>query len=126
MTHAIAGLIMLVLGSGPVLRLIGLPTRALVAFPVTQAVLIALLGLVLGGAVFQGAATVLNTTLRHRAPARRAHLPAAARPPRRGRGGDDGGGAAVGQLGRPAGGPDRGLQGAARWLSAGHRPSGAC
>jgi putative ABC transport system permease protein len=44
------------------LRLIGLPTRALVAFPVTQAVLIALLGLVLGAAVFQGAATVLNTT----------------------------------------------------------------
>jgi putative ABC transport system permease protein len=43
------------------LRLIGLPTRSLVAFPVVQAVLIAVLGVVLAGLVFQGAATALNT-----------------------------------------------------------------
>lgn len=43
------------------LRLIGLPTRALVTFPITQAALIALLGLALGGAAFEAAATALNT-----------------------------------------------------------------
>ncbi|WP_225768847.1 ABC transporter permease [Inquilinus sp. Marseille-Q2685] len=42
------------------LRLIGLPTRSLVAFPVVQAVLIAVLGVALAGIVFQGAATALN------------------------------------------------------------------
>ncbi|WP_395681770.1 hypothetical protein [Inquilinus sp.] len=43
------------------LRLIGLPTPALVAFPMTQALLIAVLGLVLAGAGFAAAAAVLNT-----------------------------------------------------------------
>ncbi|WP_343716201.1 FtsX-like permease family protein [Inquilinus sp.] len=43
------------------LRLIGLPTPALVAFPLTQALLIAVLGLILAGAGFAAAAAVLNT-----------------------------------------------------------------
>lgn len=43
------------------LRLIGLPTPALVAFPMTQALLIAVLGLLLAGAGFAAAAAVLNT-----------------------------------------------------------------
>ncbi|MGK9235460.1 ABC transporter permease [Inquilinus limosus] len=42
------------------LRLIGLPTRSLVAFPVTQAVLIAVLGLILAVIAFLAAAALLN------------------------------------------------------------------
>jgi putative ABC transport system permease protein len=44
------------------LRLIGLPTRALVAFPMAQAVLIAVLGVILAGGAFAAAAMLLNTT----------------------------------------------------------------
>ena len=42
------------------LRLIGLPTRSLVAFPMIQAMLIAVLGLLLAAIVFQLAAALLN------------------------------------------------------------------
>lgn len=43
------------------LRLIGLPTRSLVAFPMAQALLIAILGVALAGAAFLAASAVLNT-----------------------------------------------------------------